>query len=724
MPDAIEALPSRIVALKSILPPDKFSADTCDQYKRLLDDLLAALRTARCDTGDGVVWLHFAWGGRGLLVSAATAIDSKTAIQADWLAAARSVDEGHHRGLLAGLLSYVKAQNPPKFPEGAASNAGMLKPETRVSWIAELLPYLGHADWHVDPAYNWNSAQNQPVTKWLLPEVVNPVFGPAKSLDGYPVTHYVGVAGVGEDAANLPANDPRAGMFGYGRQTRQQDLLRGGANTIAVLGVQDHCGPWAQGGHATVRPLTRQPYINGPDGFGSGQANGMVAGMADGSVRFLSDKIDPHVMEQLASVHNNEAVDWAAIEPKPPAAEVKPPAVADVKPPLVATAKPPPVEAKPPAALDPKLQAMLDVPIAKMSLSNMPMANAVQLVSAIGNLPVSFDPDALEELGVSLHDPISIEVANSKVGKALEEIAASRNMASVVENGQILLTSTAEHRESLRPVRFFVADLTGRDAHAAADLAALLQRLVAPQSWQPSGGRGTVEIAPDALRITQTAHVDYQIIVFCEKLRVARGLPTKSKLSKLDPKKFVLATRTARAKAILSQIVSVHASVPSSLFSILDQFKQPAGSEILIDRPALAAIGISESTTGKFKAEKLPLGEALQQLLEPLELSWRAVDASTLQITTQKALATRMELEFYPVGKRPAPTSGNPPGAPAGQPPAALIERIKTGLPSAVWDEGGQGGALYFDPLSQCLIVLQSQPMQRALEALLTEKEK
>ena len=329
-----------------------------------------------------------------------------------------------------------------------------------------------------------------------------------------------------------------------------------------------------------------------------------------------------------------------------------------------------------------------------------------------------------EELGVSLHDPISIEVANSKVGKALEEIAASRNMASVVENGQILLTSTAEHRESLRPVRFFVADLTGRDAHAAADLAALLQRLVAPQSWQPSGGRGTVEIAADALRITQTAHVDYQIIVFCEKLRVARGLPTKSKLSKLDPKKFVLATRTARAKAILSQIVSVHASVPSSLFSILDQFKQPAGSEILIDRPALAAIGISESTTGKFKAEKLPLGEALQQLLEPLELSWRAVDASTLQITTQKSLATRME-PVLPRGQTTRSHKWEPARCP-GRSAAGGVDRADQDGPPrlAVRDEGGQGGALDFDPLSQCLIVLQSQPMQRALEALLTEKEK
>ena len=251
VPAAIQALPTHIDALKGILPSNRFSGAATDRYKRLLDDLLAALRSVRCDTADGIVWLHLGWGRPGFLVSAATTIESSSAIQADWLAAARAVDENNHRGLLSGLLSYVKTRNPPRFPEGPMA-ALMLKPQTRLSWIAELLPYLGHADWHVESGYDWNNSHNLPVAKRPLPELVNPAFGPARSPSDYPVTHYVGVAGVGEDAPQLPANDARAGMFGYGRQTRQQDLARGGANTIAVLGVrQDQCGP---GPKAARRP--------------------------------------------------------------------------------------------------------------------------------------------------------------------------------------------------------------------------------------------------------------------------------------------------------------------------------------------------------------------------------------------------------------------------------------------------------------------------------------
>ena len=242
----------------------------------------------------------------------------------------------------------------------------------------------------------------------------------------------------------------------------------------------------------------------------------MVAGFADGSARFLSKDIDPHVMEQLATVRGGERVDLQAIEPKPANADVAPqPPPPVVKPPAVANVRPPAaVDVKPRAALDPKLQANLNTPIAKLSLRNMPLAEAVQLFTAMTTLPVSFDTDAMEELGVSLHDPVSIDVAGTTTGKTLREIAAKRNMMPVIENGQVLLTSPAEHREGLQTLPVLVSDLTGSDAQAAAKLAALVQRLVAPESWQARGGRGTIELTPDALRITQSAKVQYQVLVF------------------------------------------------------------------------------------------------------------------------------------------------------------------------------------------------------------------
>jgi hypothetical protein len=84
------------------------------------------------------------------------------------------------------------------------------------------------------------------------------------------------------------------------------------------------------------------------------------------------------------------------------------------------------------------------------------------------------------------------------------------------------------------------------------------------------------------------------------------------------------------------------------------------------------------------------------------------VDANTLQITSQKAVAARLEVEFYPVGKRLA-----------GQPAAALVEQIRSTVHGAAWGARGATAAVEFDPPSQCLIVLQTQSAQAAIEALL-----
>ncbi len=667
---ARRALPGHIADLQKTVPRAKVGATAANDYRRLLDDLLTSLRSYGCETSDGILWLRLKWAGQGLPDWIDTALENDAAWKTDRLAAARTADELNHRHLAETLRTYAGAQDPKRFPAGAASGARSLGPETRLSWIAELVPFLGHKDWDLKPVYNWNSPVNQRFTQRPLPEVVNPALGPATAGD-YPVTQYVGAAGVGEDAAGLPPEDPRAGVFGYERQTRQQDLIRGGANTIAVLGVQDRCGPWAQGGRATVRSLTQRPYINGPDGFGSGQIDGMVVGMADGSARFLSDKTDPEILERLVTVRGGDKVDVVALDPQPAA-----PQQLQVAPPPVPVKLPVPgVKPKPKPRLDARLQAGLSEPVRKLSLSKMPLADAVRLVASVGALKVTFDPDALEELGVSLHDPVSIEAAGATVGTLLDKIAAGRNMAPAVENGQIVLTSKTTFRDDLQTAHYTVTDLTRGDSKAANELAGLIQRFVAPQSWQAAGGEGTMEAAPDTLKITQTGSVHHQIVVFCEKLRVARGLPTRSHL---DPRQFSLQTRIARATPILGHVASINIGAATPLADILEQLKHPAGTEFLIDRPALAAAGISENVPTKLRSENLPQGVVLRQLLGPLGLAWRAIDADTLQITTQKAVAARLEIEFYPLAKRLA-----------AQPAAAVIDQIQKGVHDAVWGDAG-----------------------------------
>ena len=86
-------------------------------------------------------------------------------------------------------------------------------------------------------------------------------------------------------------------------------------------------------------------------------------------------------------------------------------------------------------------------------------------------------------------------------------------------------------------MRYTVSDLTGDDKEAVAQLAALVRKLVAPESWQGNSGRGTIDTDGGTLVVTQTGDVHQQMLVFCEKLRDARQKPLRSHE---DPQRFVL----------------------------------------------------------------------------------------------------------------------------------------------------------------------------------------
>jgi len=68
-----------------------------------------------------------------------------------------------------------------------------------------------------------------------------------------------------------------------------------------------------------MRGLSAEPYLHGPDHFGTGQADGMFALMADGSVKFLSSQTDPKLLRRMAAMADGLPLDAAVPgEPKDP----------------------------------------------------------------------------------------------------------------------------------------------------------------------------------------------------------------------------------------------------------------------------------------------------------------------------------------------------------------------------------------------------------------------
>lgn len=195
------------------------------------------------------------------------------------------------------------------FPAGTHPNE-KLKPEERLSFIADLLPYLDQSSLHakIDFDKKWDDKSNETALTAVVPMFLNPSESHPPLLNGYAVTNYIGIAGVGEDAATTEKLNEKVGIFGYNRKTKIADITDGTSNTMMMSETNKNFGPWGRGGAATIRALTKKPYVNGPDGIGRAGVGGVHVLFADGSVRFVSENIDPTVFESLATMRGGEAI--------------------------------------------------------------------------------------------------------------------------------------------------------------------------------------------------------------------------------------------------------------------------------------------------------------------------------------------------------------------------------------------------------------------------------
>ena len=178
-------------------------------------------------------------------------------------------------------------------------------PEDRLSWMVSLLSYLEQAPLYQRFDLEKGYAGNLPVAQatirtFLCPETKGPIRVDA-------VTHYIAMAGLGPDAAGRPAGASGNGFMGYDRTTTLAAIQDGTANTIALTETRSGLGPWAQGGTSNLRGFDPADLpLHGDQRPFGGHIRGMNAGMADGSVRFLRDNIEPKILAAAITIDGGE----------------------------------------------------------------------------------------------------------------------------------------------------------------------------------------------------------------------------------------------------------------------------------------------------------------------------------------------------------------------------------------------------------------------------------
>jgi hypothetical protein len=360
-----------------------------------------------------------------------------------------------------------------------------------------------------------------------------------------------------------------------------------------------------------------------------------------------------------------------------------------------------------PKPRDVDVEARLADEIEAIEVAGAPLDELLQMTSDYSTIPITIEPWALAHAKIDASAPVTLKLTRATVAELLTAALSPLGLSYSVDGEQLIVGPPAPSGD-LREVSYNVADLTAGQAEEIAGLASLAQDLVAVETWEKSGGKGVLRLAERALVVRQSEAAHFELLRFLEKLRLARGLTTQSDY---DERVFALATPRAQAAAKLATPIALNYVGPTRLVEVLNRLEEEAGLQILVNWRAAASEGWNPEAESMLSVAGEPLSDALDKLLAPMNLAWRAIDGQTLEVTSLADYRSLPMLEFFPL--RDAGL--------ADATPADLIARIQTALGADLFAGERPLGALRIDPKSGYLLASLPQPQQLQLEKLLAD---
>jgi hypothetical protein len=280
-----------------------------------------------------------------------------------------------------------------------------------------------------------------------------------------------------------------------------------------------------------------------------------------------------------------------------------------------------------------------------VAVKDMPLLDFLTLVSQLAGVPVSVGPEQLQMAGVTPGRPVSVELTAATLAEVLASVLKPLHLEATAEGPQIVIMR--EETAKVRSVDYPVDDLLGENL-AAADMGKWIETLIAPESWQAAGGDGTITAAGGSLKIEQMQAVQYQVLFFLERVRLAKELPLRSKYPArlLSGKPYGVGVGDR-----LNAPATFTFSHDTPLAEVFHYWQGEAGLPIFVDWPALASVGLWPDSRITCTSANEPWQTAFDKILSPLDLSWRAAPGGAIQISSRARVETEPVVDIYPAGQ-------------------------------------------------------------------------
>ena len=284
------------------------------------------------------------------------------------------------------------------------------------------------------------------------------------------------------------------------------------------------------------------------------------------------------------------------------------------------------------------IDVQLRRPIASIEFESVPLVSFIRFVSKMSTIPVSLDPIALKAKGLSSKSIVAVSKQDTTVAEVLESVLAPHGL-TLARGKNHLRVELANTQVS----RLDVADLLAGDSLQLDHLATWVNALIASKPNSDAARIGELTVEGQTLVVDGHPNVHFRVKRFLDRLRIARGLEGKHEIAS-----DMLQLEFSEQSSTLQKPVSANFRIPAYFTDVLEHIAQSAEVDLLVDWESAAKVGWNADGRIRLGVEDVPLGEALTELLEPMELGYQVVAENTIQIVSARDSSANEQVFFHP----------------------------------------------------------------------------
>lgn len=291
------------------------------------------------------------------------------------------------------------------------------------------------------------------------------------------------------------------------------------------------------------------------------------------------------------------------------------------------------------------LERQWNLPVKGIRYQDIPLIDVASELTLLGSVPLSFDADSLRDHGIDFRQPVTVDLTDTTWGEVVSKLAVDVGLVEQTHESPPLVELRAADASVSKTDSYSLADLGDITAspETIETFMNLLPQLTGPVGW-PEDPRQAMQLRDQQLEITAPGAIHARLREMFSKLAAVHQLNQ-------DPNRpeaiATLATRSERIAEKLSQPLTGRPTLRIPLVAATQRIHAKTGITVLLDWSALIHEGWTPDTEIPGNISEPDVRTLFLQIAHAMGLVFRAIDDSTVELTTPTAAAQRTDLEVY-----------------------------------------------------------------------------